>query len=43
MYLQVTYLPGSVVSQGAIDLASSKLLATINKIYIFRINICIYK
>ena len=31
MYLQVTYLRGSVTSQGALDLAAPKLLATINK------------
>ena len=30
MYLQVTYLPGSVASQSAIDLDAPKLLAKIN-------------
>ena len=30
MYLQVTYLPGSIASQSAIDLAAPKLLAKIN-------------
>jgi hypothetical protein len=31
MYLLVTYLPGSVASQGAIDLVAPKLLAINNK------------
>ena len=31
MYLWVTYLPDSIASQGAIDLAAPKLLAIIHK------------